>query len=66
MEIYIETIRAIGADGRAIDYYATPHWTIDEQDSISPDTMRIVCERVRDTLNECFRAAKIEKGVTGK
>lgn len=62
MEIYIETTRVIGADGRAVHYYATPHWTIDEQDSITADTMRIVCERVRDTLNECLRAAKIEKG----
>ena len=62
MEIWIETTRVLGSDGMATHYFAEPHFTIDEKDTISPDTMRSVCERVSDVLNECFRAAKIEKG----
>lgn len=62
MEIFIVTTRLIGSDGMATHYFAEPHFNIDEKDTITPDTMRSVCERVSDVLNDCFRAAKIEKG----
>lgn len=62
MDIYIETTRVLGSDGMARHYFAEPHFTIDEKDTITADTMRVVCDRVRDTLNECFRAAETEKG----
>ena len=62
MEIYIDTTRAMGSDGRAVHYYATPHWTIDEKDTIGPDTMRLICDRLQTTLNECFSKGVIMQG----
>lgn len=47
MDITIDITRGIDPDGIARRYYPTVHWTLDEQDSISPDTMRKIADNVK-------------------
>lgn len=46
MDIYIDIHRAIGADGKAIMYAPEVHWKIDDQDTITPDNMRLIQEKI--------------------
>jgi hypothetical protein len=47
MDITIDITRGIDHDGIARRYYPQVHWTLDEQDSISPDTMRKIADNVK-------------------
>lgn len=61
MNIYIDIERMIGANGKACLYYPQVHWSIDEQDTISPATMDMIKEYLEKQLNDCLKAVKIER-----
>ena len=48
-------IPAIDHDGIARRYYPQVHWTLDEQDSISPDTMRKIADNVKFCVESGLR-----------
>lgn len=61
MNIWIDMITAHGADGKVISYYPEVHWNIDEHDTISPNAMNEICERLHHELDMGLIAAKIEE-----
>lgn len=47
MDITIDITRGIDHDGIARRYYPEVRWTLDEKDSISPETMRKIADNVK-------------------
>lgn len=51
MNIYIDITRAIDWHRKAVSYYAIPHWSIDEEDIISPKKMDMITKKIGEMLN---------------
>lgn len=60
MNIWVDTVQAHGSDGKVIAYYPEVHWSIDEHDTISPNAMNEICDRLRNELEQGLKAARIE------
>lgn len=63
MTIYIDIDRAIGWDGKAVAYYATPHWNIDEQDTIDPKDIDLMVKNVADIINKGLSNVQTKKNI---
>ena len=60
MNIWCDLITAHGCDGKVIAYYPEVHWNIDEHDTISPNAMNEICDRLRNELEQGLKVARIE------
>lgn len=60
MNIWIDVTNMHGMDGKVIAYYPEVHWNIDEHDTISPNTMNEICDRLRHELEQGLKVARIE------
>ena len=52
MNIWIDTRVTRGCDGKVSAYYPEVHWTLDDQDSVSPEMMNRICARLKNELEE--------------
>ena len=61
MNIWIDTVQAHDGSGKVIAYYPEVHWNLDERDTISPNAMNEICDRLRNELEQGLKAARIER-----
>ena len=61
MNIWIDMMTAHDSYGKVAAYWPEVHWNIDEHDTVSPDAMNEICERVQSELEQGLRAVKIDR-----
>lgn len=47
MNIWIDTVQAHDITGKVMVYYPEVHWTLDEKDTVKPEALNELCEKLR-------------------
>jgi len=65
MNIDIDIVRMIGADGKAVCYGVPKvYWTVDESDTVTPEQMNRMRDKIQRAVQNCLDEAnnELERG----
>ena len=62
MNIYVDIQHIIGSDGKASAYRPEVHWTLDDYDSVSPETMDAMRKELQTMVEKFLTPLKMGQG----